>query len=93
MLILAAQTIPFFMTSYSYLVRLSAAMQGRKKELAERLPEIPYSTIIDVFRNERAVRIKNDGTPWSRSRHHDRERIFAEAEKMLAEMGINLKKN
>ena len=63
------------------LERLSMAMQGHKKKLATRLPDIPYSSIIDAFANDR------------NSRGVDRDRIFAEAEKMLAEMGINLKDN
>ena len=61
------------------LERLSMAMQGHKKKLATRLPDIPYSSIIDAFANDR------------NSHAVDRERIFAEAIKMLAEMGINLK--
>ena len=61
------------------LERLSMAMQGHKKRLSRRLPDIPYSSIIDAFANAR------------NSHGVDRDRIFAEAKKMLREMGINLK--
>jgi len=63
----------------THLEILSMAMQGHKKRLSRRLPDIPYSSIIDAFANDR------------NSRGVDRDRIFAEAEKMLAEMGINVK--